>query len=152
MELTNEEINLLGCEEKYLCENTNLRKVASTGDYVFTCAAYTFEIKNGYKRSIVGYNVKAECIEFGSISKSSFSVGFYPTYAGKEAIFKNFTSRYRDNHIQTVEDEIGQFVEVIIQGYDLIIKSKDPSKYLIEFNFGCHSFGPDISILTREGI
>lgn len=152
MELTQEEINVLGTDKNVFESRTNLKIIAESRSSFFDCMTYTFTIQNGYKRHIPlsGPHIKT-AIEYDEIKKYEQGNGFFPTYAGKEAIFKFISGWYRKDHVEHLLKELGNYLNADwVDTITLKISIKDPVNYLIMFDFLPHNMGPYISIITRK--
>ena len=155
MELTQNEIGYIGTSDECLHVKTNLIKIAKGNCDFFPGMDYTFTIENAYKRHFIlhGKTVK-KFVENDEITKHSQGGGFYPTYMCSEGTFAFITgtyrSEYRKEQARKIEKQLGEFLEIVWETDQVLkVRTKDPSKYLIEFDFAPRNNGVFIKIVTR---
>lgn len=151
MSLTEEEIACLGTDDNIIHGKTNLRRVVKSKLNVFTCMGYIFKVNNAYKRHVpfCGDTIE-KYVENDKITKRPDGNGFFPTYACSAGTYDFFYGYNSHVHAEALQEELKDYIEVIWEDDHILnIKIKDPSKYLMELDFGCHNFGANINILTR---
>jgi len=149
MELTPSEISYIGTDDELLHSKTSLRRGVSAS--AFDCQEYRFLVENAYKKYIPWSGPKIEKkIERDLIEKDRNSTGFYPTYICQKGMFRFAELVSSKNHSDAIRKILGDYLNFHWEGNVLIVSSKDPSRYLIEFDFYSGSHGPNISAITRE--
>lgn len=123
--------------------------VSLPGMSIFDCwmPEVTCHIYQGYKR-LVDLSGKIECfVEEDQITKYEGCSGLFPAYFCVEVLFEVDVPYVLIILTKMLED----YLEITwaIHKY-LRIKSRDPTKYLIDIDFGAHDNGPLIRVVTRR--
>lgn len=150
MELNENEIGCIGTFDSCLEEHTNLKRIFKDMDTYFDCMNYEFKV-TGYKRYVPFYGkIVKGYFENDQIKKYMNGNGFFPTYMCQEGLFVFSGVDHAKKHAENMQIKFKDYLDVTwLDQRTLQVKLKDPMKYLIEFDFPPHNFGPNISIVGR---
>jgi hypothetical protein len=144
MELSQQEIGLLGKHKSVFESETNL-KILKSSDPLFGCMTFVFKVENAYKRCAVSL------VENDEVKITSNRTSFLcPTYACKEASFHFISGHSLESERESLLKELGDYLTIegnTIHNFKLKIKD---DKQLIMFDFLPHNNGIVISIITRQ--
>lgn len=152
MELSQQEIGLLGLNKTLLEWRSNLQIIAKCDRQIFDGMTYTFYVENAYKNYISWdeYPSVQKFVLNDEVKNSSTSMGPFPTYCCKEATFCFISGDYLHIHLEKLMKDLGQYIVVEkISDFTFKIAIKD-DKNLIIFNFMPHNLGLYVSIITRK--
>ena len=124
-------------------------RVAKSRSSLFDCIDFVFEVEEGYKRDMLGIGYEVESyVKNDQIMKYFGVTGYLPAYTCHGGTFI-FTKGCIERDVDLIKKELGKYIQVAWESNRILkLRIKEPSQYLIEFDFLLHSMGLYISVFT----
>ena len=150
LRLDQREIGFIGTLSFVLESETTLRRGA--GVQCFDHMTYSCEFESVYKRyvslpePIVEQKVNRDIVHKYTAGKGSFA-----HYVSHKAIFKFiWDTESIWVYSEALKRVLREYITIHRDDHTLTIRSRNPSKYLLEFKFKSNDIGPVISVITRK--